>query len=271
MRNIEASFDVDNGPRFYLEETINIINALTSELVGSPLFKHVIDADLQHPVAETTHAYQDAHRQLYGYVIDGLDRRTISLLANRLQREIEAGDKRTLDALRELFPQLGPTSLFWKAVNNISEHRRPASHGVRSEAGHFPAFGAFTQDLAVLLGGMKDLLSTVETETGLNGRKSLEKSEARQRLPQIVSPPEVSGEFTITEASRMEGRTVERVEFGNRQKIKGAHDSEALLIYFTDGTVMGIETGSNATNVEGKDGDVRAEDFRVNFHITWVK
>jgi hypothetical protein len=139
MRNIEASFDVDNGPRFYLEETMNIINALTQELVGSPLFKHVIDADLHYPVAETTHAYQDAHRLLYGYVIDSLDKRTISLLADRLERKVSVGDSRTLAALRELFPQLGPPSLFWKAVNNISEQRRPASHGVRTGAEYLPS------------------------------------------------------------------------------------------------------------------------------------
>jgi hypothetical protein len=104
---------------------------------------------------------------------------------------------------------------------------------------------------------MKELLRVLEEETGSDGRKSLERNESRQRLPQIVSPPAVSGEFTITEASQMKSRTVERVEFGNRQKIKGAHESEALLIYFTDGTIMGIETGSNATNVEGKEGGCR--------------
>ncbi len=33
----------------------------------------------------------------------------------------------------------------------------------------------------------------------------------------------------------MEGKTIEKVEFGFRKDIKNVHGSEALVIYFTDG------------------------------------
>jgi len=39
-RYIGGDWDVDNGPSYYLRETIKTINGLTSELVGLPLYKH---------------------------------------------------------------------------------------------------------------------------------------------------------------------------------------------------------------------------------------
>ena len=50
----------------------------------------------------------------------------------------------------------------------------------------------------------------------------------------------------------MAGRTISKIEFGFRHDIKGVHQSELLLIYFTDGAVMGIDTGSNAANLRDK-------------------
>ena len=39
--------------------------------------------------------------------------------------------------------------------------------------------------------------------------------------------------------------TIGKVEFGFRHDINGVHQSELLLIYFTDGSIMGIDTGSD--------------------------
>jgi hypothetical protein len=43
------------------------------------------------------------------------------------------------------------------------------------------------------------------------------------------------------------------------------HQSELLLIYFTDGSIMGIDTGSNAANL--RDRPSQPEDFHVDFRM----
>ncbi len=43
QRNVEGSWEIDNGPLFYLGETLKTVNGLTSELVGLPLYEHEIE------------------------------------------------------------------------------------------------------------------------------------------------------------------------------------------------------------------------------------
>ncbi len=81
-RYLEGSWCVENGPRYHLEETVAIINALCLEVVGQALFKFTNNPTLNFPAAQNTHAYQDTHRELYGYIIDGLDKETIKLIAD---------------------------------------------------------------------------------------------------------------------------------------------------------------------------------------------
>lgn len=68
----------------------------------------------------------------------------------------------------------------------------------------------------------------------------------------------------------MEGKTVDKMEFGFRQDIEGVHGSEALIIHFTDGSIMSIDTGSNVRNILGFENAVRPEQFHVDLHIHWV-
>jgi hypothetical protein len=62
MRHLEANWDVESGPLHYLEETTKVINGLTMELVGKPLYEHEIDKTLGYPAAENTHQYEDSHK-----------------------------------------------------------------------------------------------------------------------------------------------------------------------------------------------------------------
>ncbi len=113
---------------------MKIINGLTKELVGKALFKHEISETLSFPAAENTHRYQDCHKELYGYVIDGIDKDCIISLASILKKEIKIGDKKTIDGLKKLFPGLETTPCFLPDKDLISEQRRLASHGVRLQA-----------------------------------------------------------------------------------------------------------------------------------------
>jgi len=268
LRYLEGSWDVDNGPLYYLGNTINIINGLTTELVGIPLFKHEISETLGYPAAENTHRYQDSHKELYGYLIDGLDKDCISCLASSLGKNIRVDDKKTIDAITKLFPDLNPPSIFKDAVNLVSTQRRIAAHGVRPPAENFPAFSQFTKDLSLCLEAMKELQVILERDFRVNGEEVYKRHEAKKWLPHINRPPEAH--YSIEQVSQMRGKTVEKVEFGFRKEIEGVHESEALIIYFTDGSIMSLEAGSNVGNLASDENGLRPEDFHVDFIVHWV-
>jgi hypothetical protein len=61
--------------------------------------------------------------------------------------------------------------------------------------------------------------------------------------------PPVNPHYSVEKALRMVGKTVVSVEIGQRPGISGVHQSELLVIRFTDGATLAIHTGSNAENI----------------------
>lgn len=268
-RYIEGSFDVNNGPLFYLGETIQIVNGLTSELVDIPLYKHELDQkQVGYPAGENTHRYEDAHKTLYGYLIDGLDKDCMSALGSKLGKPLKLDSKKTVDALTTLFPALKNGTRFMESINLVSAQRRLASHSARPAAKSFSAFSTFTKDLYLCLDGVKEVLAMIENEFGVDGKSAFERHEAKRGLPKIICPPQPN--YSIVEASRMKGKTIEKVEVGTREDFKEVHGSEAIIVYFTDGSIMGLDTGSNAWNVAASEKPFRAEDLHVDFRVQWV-
>lgn len=267
-RYIEGSRDVDSGPLHHLGQTIRVINSVTIELVDIPLYKHEVDETLGYPAADNTHRYQDSHEALYGYLVDGLDKKCISALASRLGKTIKVSDKKTIEAITMLFADLKISANFTSAFELVSEQRRLASHGVRPPATKFPAFSQFTKDLYLCLAATKELLATLESEFEVNGGEVHRHHTSKGLLPEIDRPSDPH--YSIVKASRMSGKTVERVEFGFRKKIGGVHESETLIVHFTDGSIMSLETGSNAGNLAGDENRLRPEDFHVDFIVHWV-
>jgi hypothetical protein len=267
-RYLKGDWEVENGPLHSLEHVMKIINALTAEVLGVPLFKHEVGVSLNSPSAENTHKYQDAHKELYGYLIDGLDKECIFRISKRVGRRVTIHEKKTVDAITSLFPDLQNSATFETAFRVVSEQRRLASHGVRLPAESYPAFSQFTKDLALCVEAMNVLLATIERAFELDGEGMYRRREARKLLPTIDRPPETH--YSIVKASRMVGKAVERVEFGIREGLQGVHQSEALIIYFTDGSMMSIETGSNAANLGSNESGLRPEDFHTDFMLNWV-
>jgi hypothetical protein len=266
-RYLDGSWNVDNGPLYSIKNTIEVINALCNEVVGKPLFKYPDNPTLHFPAAQNTHAYQDAHRELYGYVIDGLDKDTISLIGAHTGVPLNLKNDNTLKAIKRVLPVL-VNSDFERALDTISGQRRLAGHGVRPTAQPFQAFEQFTSDLEAVVQGLKELLTVLETALGMNGETSRKRQEAKAYLPRIDRPPEPH--YSITQLPAIKGKTVERVEFGIREPIEGVHQSEAMILHFTDGSSLGIDTGSNATNVAENYAGLRAEDFHVDFMLRWI-
>jgi hypothetical protein len=266
-RYLEGSWEVDNGPLYYAEDTIELINALCNEVVGKPLFKYAANPTLHFPAAQNSYAYQDAHKELYGYVIDGLDKDTIGLIGAHTGAPLNPNNDSTLKAIKRVLPPL-VNSDFERALDTISSERRLAGHGVRPAAQPFPAFEQFTTDLQALVKGLKELLAVLEVALGMNAEIARKRQEAKAWLPRIDRLPEPN--YSITQLPAIIGKTVARVEFGSLQPREGVHQSEAIILHFTDGSSLGIDTGSNAGNLASEHEELQAEDFYVDFMLQWV-
>lgn len=268
MRNLEGCWEVDNGPKFYLAETMRTISGLTQEVLGASLFEYSVDSGLSFPSAENTHRYQDAHRTLYGYLIDGISKDCLVKLAVHLGESGKFNGDRTVTALTKLLPSLAAPSKFASAAKLVSEQRRLAAHKVRPPAQPFTAFAVFTRDLNVCVEGLKELLSALEKALNVDGISAQRRKEAKDRLPNLDKP--VHKFASIQQASQMIGKTIKQVKFGQRKEHEALHGSEGLLIYFTDGSILGIETGSNVSNITSDRDDLEPKDFHTDFALTWV-
>ena len=60
------------------------------------------------------------------------------------------------------------------------------------------------------------------------------------------------------------------VECGSREDGVRIHQSEAMILHCTDGSSLGIETGSNASNLSAERGDLDPQDVHVDFILQWV-
>jgi hypothetical protein len=263
-RNIEGEWDVDNGPAFYLLEEIKLINGLAREVVDEPLFM-ADDAAVNYPTGENTHRYEDAHRQLYGLLIDGLSKSCIAALSRRVGRPRQTASDRTVDALKAVFRALDVAD-FNTSIANVSEQRGRASHGVRPPATPMRAFETFSRDIEACLGAIRLLRTILEKELQMDAEHAKARQDAIGRLPRIVAPPEPN--YSVTQATEMAGKTVEKVEVGFREQTKNRHLSEAMIIHFTDGSIMSVDTGCNAGSLAGT--PHKPQEFHVDLIVQWV-
>jgi hypothetical protein len=90
-----------------------------------------------------------------------------------------------------------------------------------------------------------------------------------KKPPKPVAPPEPN--YSINKAVWMKGKTVASVEIGHRRKISSeVHQSELIVIHFTDGTSLSIDTGSNAQNVCHQVANyIKPEEFCTDFMLEW--
>lgn len=86
--------------------------------------------------------------------------------------------------------------------------------------------------------------------------------EPKRVPPKPVAPPEPH--YSINKAVRMVGKTVASVEVGHRRQIPKVHQSELIVVHFTDGTALAIDTGSNAANISDKPAE-----FHTDFMLEW--
>ena len=92
-------------------------------------------------------------------------------------------------------------------------------------------------------------------------------SDPKRKLPKPVAPP--LPHYSINQAEKMVGKTVASVEVGHRERIAKVHSSELIVIHFTDGSSLSIDTGSNVGNGDQANVIRKPEEVRVDFHLEW--
>ena len=269
-RYLKGSYDVESGPRRRLARIIEKINACCKTLVCESLYTAIPDKSVCYPISLNSHAYEDAHKNLYGFLIDSLSKECLLKLASLRNKRIpDAPSMRSTTLLRHVFNELGECSKLHTLLSKVSEQRRNATHNVRAPAKKTDAFMDFYHDLEVATTAYEELLGLIEYEFSVFSDYELERNRIMDGLPKIDESKTIESDYSICEATKMEGKTIEKVWFGMRENIKGAHQSEVLYMQFADGEILAMETGSNASDLK-RNAAMKPDDFRVDFLLTWA-
>lgn len=269
-RYFKGSFDVESGPRKRLARIIEKINACCKTLVCKPLYTAVPNKSVLYPSSQNTHAYEDAHEILYGFLIDSLSKDCLLVLANLRNKKISnPHNMKPTTLIRHVFNELGKNSKLHNLLSTISEQRGRASHGDRPLARESDAFEDFSRDLEEANEAYEELLGLIESEFSVSSNHELERHEIMDCLPRIDKNKTIEPYYPICEAKRLKGKTIEKVWFGIREDIEGEHQSEVLYLQFTDGEVLAMATDSNASDLE-RNPSMKPDEIRVDFLLTWV-
>ncbi len=266
-RYLYGSWEVENNVIQQIELLISEVNAITLEFNDTQLFQFSGNPHLHMPLAENDHAYQDSQKELYSLTIDGLNSETIDAIATSSGVTLNGSATKTRQRLERCLPNISTSSL-WKSLSNMSSQRRKATHKVRPRAKKFDAFEAFDKNLQELKEGLVELKVELQNLLGINAEKAVDRREALRHI-QTIDRPMVNS-FGVAHMNRIIGRTVARVESGLRENFEEAHSSDVILIHFTDGSVLGLDTGTNACNVSSSHGDFPPSEFDVYFIAKYV-
>ncbi len=264
-RNLEGSWETESGPLPKTRDMLHLLRALTKHTVGVPLWRSEWSSLITYPVAENTEAYANAHLELYRVLVDGLDVRAVALLAERLGIELSDPSK-SMNSMKEILPaDLMP--VIYKPLRKCYEVRQ-RKHGVPTEPMRsFPAFDTFNADVSAIAVGLEVLNDWLQDVLSASSEACLRREEAMSGpfWPKIVGPPQP--QFKLNTLRQVEGKTIEKVEFGAEQSHPDKHESEAIVLHFTDGSAIAIQVGSNVWNLASDREDLSPSDFSTDLMV----
>lgn len=267
-RFLEGRIGSESGPLDRIFHSVKLIRALTHQILGKPLFRSQGHALLHYPAAENSEAYAKAHLELYRLLGDGLDSEALRFLAERLQILISNPSK-TLNTLKELIPS-ALIPVIHNPLKKCSDARNK-NHGISEKSiSSFPAFDTFRNDLEKIATGLSELKNWLESNLSSNAEACLRREEAMYwTFPKFSGPPRPE-EVKLPVLQQAEGKTIQSVEFGEVETLPEVHQSEAIILHFTDGSAMAIRVGSNAGNLSGKFQGLKPEDFSTDLMVSWA-
>jgi hypothetical protein len=187
-RNLDGSWEVEDGPKVQIEGLVRLIRALTHQALGVSLWRDQWNPLINYPVAENTEAYTKAHLELYRVLIDGLNQEALSALSRRLNRPLSDPSK-TLNGLKELLPE----DMIPKIHQPLKDcyEKRQKSHGVPSITAHpFPAFDIFHRDLVATESCLRSLDNWLQSMLSADSESCLQREESMSTVfPQFGWTP----------------------------------------------------------------------------------
>lgn len=265
-RYVEGSWDADDGPRIKITRELKLINAVTQYKFQEKLFKHTDNRLINYPVAENNEEYTKAILELYRLLMDGMSKECIIKIAEDKGIKLEDENKR-LNSLKQLIGEAHHLSIH-KPLSRLNRKRMPI-HGLPSEGiKAYPAFEIFNNDLVWIYGSIKSLRIWLEVTYDIEAKSALDYRNSFSLFPKFRKP--ARPEMKIPLAQQMVGKTIEKVEYGERDSYKEAHEAEGLNIHFTDGTAISIQIGSNSANIASDYEELTASDFHTDIMLFWA-
>ena len=267
-RYINGSWNVPIEPRRQLSYVIKKINACCKTLVELPLYTAVPDNAIIYPISQNTHAYEDAHQTLYGFLVDSLSKKSLLKLAKLRNKTIlEADNMKPPTLLRHVFCEFDKDSKLHTLLAEVSKQRSKPTHGVRETAKESNAFEDFKNDLEIAVEVYEELLELIESEFSISSEHELRRHDMIEFLPKIAG--DVHQQSSTCQATRMVDKTVEKVSYGMREEIEGVQQSQVLYVHFTNGEILAMDTGSNIADMVDET-DMKPDELHVEFGLKWV-
>lgn len=268
-RYIKGSWDVPEGPLARLDRVVGQVNAIASCVVGVPLFKFPNIRKLCFPLAENTHRYQDAHGEVYKLIIDGLNRDTLKELGDRVGVALKADNDRTVKSLGKLLSSNSVRATVLPPLEQVSKQRRLVGHNERPMSQSFSAFEEFGKDIRAVVAALEAVRDDLARRLDVNVARCEQRASALESLPVFDENRPVLPNYAIARAFQMKGKQVVRVCGGETVSKPGSPEMEALVLEFSDGSMMTLELASNIKRVL-EDVPVELEAVHLWFHVTDV-
>jgi hypothetical protein len=268
-RYIMGSWDVEEGPIASLDRVVKQVNAITCCVLDAPLLKFENIRNLCFPLAENTHRYQDAHGEVYKLIIDGLSKDALKRLGEVLNVPVKADNDKTLVSLGKLLSSDAVRAAVLLPLERLSKQRRLVGHNERPPSHSFRAFEEFGKDIRAVVAAMEALRDDLAERMNVDTRRCEERASALESLPIFDENRPIQPNYAIAKAFEMEGKQVVRVRGGETMSQPGRPEMEALILEFSDGSMMTLEFASNISQVV-EDVPVAPEAVHLRFHITSV-
>jgi hypothetical protein len=245
------------------------VNAITRCVVGVPLMKFEEIRNLCFPLAENSHRYQDAHADVYKLIIDGLSKDALKRLADLLSIPVKADNDRTLTSLGKLLSSDSARDAILHPLEQVSKQRRLVGHNERPPCHAFRAFEEFGKDIRGVVAAMEALRDDLAKRLDVDIARCEKRASALESLPIFDENRPIQPNYAIAQAFQMEGKQVIKVRGGETVSRPGWPEMEALILEFSDGSMMTLEFASNLTQVI-EDVPVTPEAVHLRFHVTYV-
>ena len=166
-------------------------------------------------------------------------------MATRLGVQGNFASDRTLTSLKKIVTDPSLHASIFAPLEIVSASRRLSDHGAHGPATPFAAFNRFCEEIAAVVAGLVALQGFLAAPLHLDVARCMKRQQALRMLPSLDPDRSDEAQHSIVTADKIVGKTIDRIEYGFRKPIAGVHDSEALVLHFSDGSILGIKTGAN--------------------------